>query len=258
MTASGNLMGSGEFDRLEPKLEADSHGSQGYGGAGSQGYGGMGSQGTGSQGYGGTGSQGYGGTGSQGYGGTGSQGYGGTGSQGYGGTGSQGYGGMGSQGYGGTGPHFGGWSSVDGEMSGMNRTNSLTSDLSSVVGPHFPHYPPYGMYPSNPHISPGFTLSHPHLVPPSHPANMDPMATGHTHQFHPRLHNGNYDRQFSGELGYNIRGNEAGHPHGYDNSGLRRQPVSHSSELLSHPGYDTSTSVSFSAITLSREQAPTR
>jgi hypothetical protein len=70
------------------------------------------------------------------------------------------------------------------------------------------------------------------------------------------MHNGSYEHHFAG--GYNIRGNEMGHPHGYESSSLRRQQESQSSEALSHHGYDPASSVSFSAVTLSREQAPTR
>ena len=144
---------------------------------------------------------------------------------------------------------------------GRNDKNcSLNSDLSSVLSSQYPRYPGYpGVYPTpHPHLSPGYP---PHYLHSS----MDPMATGHApHLHHPRLQNGvNYDRQYSAEeLGYNIRGNEMGHPHmvtgGYE--GLRRHQESQSSEVLSHGhGYEaTAPSVSFSAVTLSREQAPTR
>ena len=211
VSASGSLLGSGEFDRLEPKLESTDTGPSGYGGSGPPGYGV---------------------------------------------SGPPGYGGPGPQGYGVSGFHYGGW--TEGEMAGIQRTASLSSDLSSVLSSQYhPRYPHFGMYPSHPHMSPGFPPSHPHFLS-SHPGNLDAMATGHPHSMHSRLHNGTYDRQFSD--GYNIRGNDMGHPHGYDSSSLRRQLESHSSDhlSLSHPGYEGGPSVSFSSITLSREQAPIR
>ena len=190
MSATGSVLGSGEFDRLEPRLDAEAHGSQGYGGN-----------------------------------------------------------------------HFVpvAWSPMDGGDwgRGMVRTPSLNSDLSSALGSQYPRYLGYNMYPSLPHLSPAFLPSLSHYLP-NYPPTTDAMATGHTHPIPPRLHNGSYESQFS-DSGYGLRGNEASYPHGYDSSSLRRQE-SHSNELLSlsYPGNDVMSNVSFSAVTLSREQAPTR
>ena len=206
-------MGSGEFDRLEPRLDSMSdvgtHGSQGYGGGGS----GSGILGMSSATH---------------------------------------YGPMTWS------PMMADGSSNVGEWGqGMVRTPSLNSDLSSIVGPQYPRYPGY-MYPppSHLHIPPNFQPSHPHYTPGYPPSTMDAMATNHSHPHHPRLHNGSYDQYTDG--GYNLRGNDLGHHHGYDNH--RWQQESQSSDILSmsYPGNDMMSNVSFSAITLSREQAPTR
>ena len=199
-SASGNVLGSGEFDRLEPRPDSMSdvghHGSHGYGD------------------------------------------------------------GM-------SGPPFGvvPWSPMDGGEwgPGMARAPSLNNDLSSVASSQYLRYPGYSLYPSHPHHPSTMSPSHtPYMNSPNYPPTLDAMATGHTYPPGPRMHNGGYEHQYVD--GYHLRGNEAGYPHGYDSSSLRRQEM-HPNELpaSSIPGNDAMSNVSFTAVTLSRDmQAPIR
>ena len=202
-SSSGNVMGSGEFDRLEPRPDSMSdvghHGSHGY----SDGMSGM------------------------------------------------------------SAPPFGvvPWSPMDGGEwgPGMARAPSLNNDLSSVASSQYPRYPGYSLYPSHPHHPSAMSPSHtPYMNSPNYPPTLDAMATGHTYPPGPRMHNGGYEHQYVD--GYHLRGNEAGYPHGYDSSSLRRQEM-HPNELpaSSIPENDAMSNVSFTAVTLSRDmQAPIR
>ena len=159
-------------------------------------------------------------------------------------------------------PHLGAlpWSPPEGGDwgRGMLRTPSLNSDLSSGVTSQYGRFHGYAMYPPHPHLSPSYPSSHPHYInQQSYPPTTDAMTTGHTLPIPQRMHNGHYDPQFT-DGGYNMRGNEAGYPHGYDSSSPRRQDVHSNDHMsLSYPGNDAN--VSFTAVTLSRDsQAPTR